>query len=110
MDHRNTDRDLGMGAISKRDFLNGAAMTAGAAAWLLNIERAQGAAQDAPGYYPPALTSMRGSHDGSLEAAHSLRDGAFWKTAGNPRDTHETYDLVVVGGGISGLTAAHFFR
>ena len=27
-----------------------------------------------------------------------------------PEDTHETYDLIVVGAGISGLAAAHFYR
>ena len=53
---------------------------------------------------------MRGSHPGSFEAAHSLRDGNFWDHAGKPVDTGETYDLVIVGGGISGLSAAHFFR
>src|SRR5439155_26010155 len=30
--------------------------------------------------------------------------------AGKPVDTGETYDLVVVGGGISGLAAAYFYR
>ena len=49
---------------------------------------------------------MRGSHDGSYDYAHTLRDGNFWKSARDPRDTGETYDLVVVGGGISGLAAA----
>ncbi len=34
----------------------------------------------------------------------------FWKTAGTPIETGETYDLVVVGGGISGLAAAYFYR
>ncbi len=64
----------------------------------------------AGGRYPPALTGLRGSHDGSWEVAHSLRDGTFWAKAGAPRDTGETYDLVVVGAGLSGLSAAHFFR
>src|SRR5207237_706193 len=71
---------------------------------------AAGFAQNARGYYPPALTGMRGSHDGSYDASHALRDGRFWRTAGQPIDTRETYDLVVVGGGISGLAAAHFYR
>src|SRR4051812_24873300 len=39
-----------------------------------------------------------------------MRDGTFWEKAGPPADSGETYDLVVVGGGISGLAAAHFFR
>jgi spermidine dehydrogenase len=53
---------------------------------------------------------MRGSHDGSFEVAHTLRDGSFWATAGSPMDTGERYDLVVVGAGISGLAAAWYFR
>jgi spermidine dehydrogenase len=65
------------------------------------------AGQDGPGYYPPLLTGMRGSHPGSFEAAHALRDGA---QAPHGEDTGESYDLVVVGAGISGLAAAHFFR
>ena len=62
------------------------------------------------GYYPPALTGMRGSHDGSFDVSHALRDGRFWARAGNPVVTGESYDLVVVGGGISGLAAAYFYR
>ena len=61
-------------------------------------------------YYPPALTGMRGSHPGSFDAAHALRDGTFWDSIGKPEDTGEVYDLIVVGGGISGLAAAHFYR
>jgi len=56
------------------------------------------------------LTGLRASHPGSFDAAHSLRDGTFWQPAGTPVDTRESYNLVVVGGGISGLSAAHFFR
>ncbi len=58
--------------------------------------------------YPPALTGMRGQHDGSFETAHALRDGnapAFDKLP-----VEERYDLVVVGAGISGLAAAYFYR
>jgi spermidine dehydrogenase len=65
------------------------------------------ATQDAATYYPPALTGMRGSQPGSFEAAHALRDG---RQVSGGTDTGESYDLVVVGGGISGLSAAYFFR
>jgi spermidine dehydrogenase len=109
------DRDLGMNRrIARRDFLNGVALTA-AGAWALPRWLEAGAPlpfapEKAPGYYPPALTGMRGSHDGSWETAHAMRDGEFWTQAGEPLATGESYDLVVVGGGISGLSAAHFFR
>jgi len=102
--------------ITRRDFLNGVAVTAGAALmpWDLSATTRAGQAavgpESSPNYYPPALTGMRGSHPGSFDVAHSLRDGTFWDSAGKPEDTGETYDLVVVGGGISGLAAAHFYR
>jgi len=99
--------------ITRRDFLNGAALTLGAAivpsSLFLACER-QIAPEQSAGYYPPALTGLRGSHPGSFETAHSLRDGRFWQHAGTVVDTGETYDLVVVGAGISGLSAAHFYR
>ncbi|MEZ5284036.1 MAG: twin-arginine translocation signal domain-containing protein [Vicinamibacterales bacterium] len=106
------DRRLGMDSrISRRDFLNGVAVGVGGA---MAAGFAPGTveaflAQDAAGY-PPALTGLRGSHAGSFEVLHRLRDGAFWTTAGTPVDTREEYDLVVVGAGISGLAAAHTYR
>ena len=108
------DRALGMGAaITRRDFLNGVAMTAGAAIiptemWAAAAADLEG--QDVPGYYPPGKAGLRGSHIGSFEAMHKVRDGAFWEDAPKAVDTGEAYDLAIVGGGISGLAAAHFFR
>ena len=112
------DKRLGMDRrISRRDFLNGVALTVGAAmvprsASSLAFELALGddAPEKGPGYYPPALTGLRGSYEGSYADVHALRDGRFWESAPSAADTGEEYDLVVVGGGISGLTAAHFFR
>jgi len=105
------DRELGEHrSIPRRDFLQGALVASGMVLGgpLLRAYAADAAAQDQAGYYPPALTGMRGSHPGSFEAAHALRDGA-----GVPRDlidTGESYDLLVVGAGISGLSAAQFYR
>jgi len=107
------DKDLGISQkITRRDFLNGVALTLGAAITpspLFAFDEQTNPEKSAK-YYPPALTGLRGSHPGSFDAAHSLRDGTFWNQAGKPTDIGETYDLVVVGGGISGLSAAHYFR
>ena len=64
----------------------------------------------AGGAYPPSLTGLRGSHPGSFEVAHQLaREGrSNWGPVGEP--DADTYDLVVVGGGVSGLAAAYFYR
>jgi len=112
------DKRLGMNRpITRRDFLNGVAVgTSGVVAESLlpaGAFAAPGparAAQDQPGYYPPALTGLRGSHVGSFEAAHSVRDGKFPAQGAKAVDSKEAYDLVVVGGGISGLAAAYFWR
>jgi spermidine dehydrogenase len=107
------DRELGMDrAITRRDFVQG--MAAGSAAAIAAPLLAgcgheaplPPAAQDLPGYYPPRLNGLRGSHPGSFEAAHVLRDGV---APGAATDLDEHYDLVVVGAGISGLSAAHFY-
>jgi len=100
------DRNLGMDrSITRRDFLNGVGVTVGGSLLSSPVARAMGLL--APDRYPPALTGLRGSHDGSWEVAHSMRDGQVWEDG---LDTGESYDLVVVGGGISGLAAAYFYR
>jgi len=117
MSKRN-DRELGMNRnITRRDFLNGVAVgTGGAMAGSLLPDFTWGAlagttaAQDQPGYNPPALTGLRGSHAGSFEAAHRVRDGESSAKNTSATDTTETYDLVIVGGGISGLAAAYCWR
>ena len=116
MSQENKDRQLGMHRkISRRDFLNGVSVTVGGSLlatnplWLeaFGVPQSPFAPEKDPSYYPPAKTGMRGSHDGSWEVAHSLRDGEQWP---NPVDDDESYDLIIVGAGMSGLAAAYFYR
>jgi spermidine dehydrogenase len=90
--------------ITRRDFLNGVGVTITGSLASASPFRVFGI-EESP-FYPPALTGLRGSHDGSWEVAHEMREGKTWDAA----DTGELYDLVVVGGGVSGLSAAYFFR
>src|SRR5438067_219171 len=92
-----------MRRISRRDFLNGVALTIAS-----GVTPAQQVAAD-PARYPPALTGLRGQHPGSFEVAHELAAaGRRYSVGGLP--VEENYDLAVVGGGISGLSAAWFYR
>src|ERR1700678_75189 len=118
MNDKDRDRELGMGReISRRDFLNGVSIAIGTSlvgpdpTWLeaFGVPQAPFAPEKNPNYYPPSKTGLRGSHDGSWEVAHQLRDGND-KDWAEPVDTGEAYDLVIVGGGISGLASAYFYR
>ena len=91
-----------MPGISRRDFLNGMALTIAP-----GLTPAAQLAAD-PARYPPALTGLRGQHPGSFEVAHEIARGPRWRIDAGAIE--ESYDLVVVGGGISGLAAAWFFR
>jgi spermidine dehydrogenase len=106
----NNDRSLGMNRdISRRDFVNGVAMAAGSLALPLSSLAVQTEySPGAPNPYPPARMGLRGSHPGSFEVAHALRETKSIDVSGADR-TGETYDLIVVGGGLSGLGAAHYF-
>jgi spermidine dehydrogenase len=93
-------------AWSRRDFIQGVAAATVVGSGLGSS--ASASPSDAP--YPPGLMGLRGAHPGSFEPAHALAMGgrAGWGPVSWPDD--EVYDLVVVGGGLSGLAAAWFFR
>lgn len=108
---KNKDKKLGMDRdITRRDFIHdlslaslGFALPVGMA-----VHAAPGTSAPPGADYPPVRTGMRGSHPGAFEVAHALaREG---KSFPAPLDLDQAYDLVVVGGGISGLAAAYYYR
>jgi spermidine dehydrogenase len=108
---KKSDRQLGMGReITRRDFvhdLSRASLGLTLSAGLLS-QACTGNPEPTGTSYPPTRTGMRGAHPGAFETAHALaREG---KRFPDPVDLDEAYDLVVVGGGISGLAAAYYYR
>lgn len=106
------ERTIGDDGVTRRDILHGAGalalagMATGAKAAPPPGLIAQ--ANEPGGYYPPLRQGMRGSHPGAFELAHALRDGeAVGQALAGPAE--ESYDLIIVGGGISGLAAAQFY-
>src|SRR6266481_3394204 len=94
--------------ITRRDFLGSTLLASGA--FLLNgltpAELLASAQDDWTGY--GGIGDYRASNGNTLavlEAGHKMRDGAYKSLLADPVDTGDTYDCVVVGGGISGIAA-----
>lgn len=110
------DQRLGMDRpITRRQFIEGAAASVATGALLAGCssgsDATTGAATTgttAAPADPTALTGMRGSTDASYAVMHAVRDRKF--DPGTVTATGEEYDLVVIGAGISGLTAAYLYR
>lgn len=114
---KRSDDELGMSAtITRRDLIHdaGIATLAMALGFTANVQASRSGpsvhagTSTAPESYPPVRTGLRGSHPGAFETAHALaREGREFP---QPLDIDESYDLIVVGAGISGLAAAHYYR
>ncbi len=124
-------RRLGLDApITRRDFVNGSLAGAGAAvlsATSSNVATALGTARPRPPSEPAAgapsaahdtFTGYGGVGDYAqangntwpvVQAAHRLRDGKYDSAALANAKPAGDFDLVVVGGGIAGLSAAYYF-
>jgi spermidine dehydrogenase len=108
-------RDLGMDRpIARRDFLNGVALAiAGTTA---AVEPAQAQAPANPpvdpeaASYPPVRAGLRGNYPAAVDIFDPIRNGQYAQFPVLDADIQEEYDLVIVGAGMSGLSAAHFWR
>ncbi|WOJ92663.1 FAD/NAD(P)-binding protein [Congregibacter variabilis] len=111
---KKSDHDLGMQtSITRRDLIHDAAIATLAAAFApaamaASVSGASSTSAPSASDYPPVRTGLRGSHPGAFEAAHAIaREGKGFPA---PKDTGESYDLVIVGAGISGLATAHYYQ
>jgi len=97
--------------ITRRDFLNGTLLASGAALVSAACPFQLMAAEDWNG--PAGLgdyADANGNTHQVMSDGHAIRDHAFDLAKAPIQDTGETYDCIIVGGGISGLSAALFFQ
>jgi spermidine dehydrogenase len=115
MESADVEDRLGMNRqIPRRDFLNGAVIGITGAFGALNGlagARPQRASEGVDaGNYPPLRSGLRGQFPASVEEFDKIRSGKYAGVSLHDAEISEDYDLVIVGGGISGLSAAYFYR
>jgi spermidine dehydrogenase len=94
--------------ITRRDFLNGVLLGSGSRL-LAQAPPADNPAWDGPGGVGDYASSP-GNPWRVMEAAHRIRDGQYAAEKLPAEDTRETFDLIIVGAGMSGLGAALYFQ
>ena len=97
--------------ITRRDFLNGVLLTGAGLVLRGEVPTTVSPADAFNGY--GGVGDYRRSNGNTYDvitAGHAMRDGNFERSIASAVDTGEMYDLVAVGGGLSGLAAAVFFQ
>src|SRR6516162_9979411 len=114
MGARDDYRDLGMGRqIARRDFLNGAALgITGGCAFLkrLSADATTRATPSSDANYPPLREGLRGQYPAAVEEFARIREGKYAAFPLSAESINDEFDLVIVGAGISGLSAAYFYQ
>ena len=119
------DKLLGLDAdITRRDFVGSALLGAGAgllyakAPGLLRNAEAQTLSTPLTGVGPDwtgpggigDYNKANGNTHEVVNDGHGIRNGVYEKAFGDAIDSGEVYDLVIVGGGFSGLSAAYAYH
>jgi len=101
-------RELGMNRpIARRDFLNGIAIGVTAGMSVLSGARAQSATAEDD---PPLRAGLRGNYPAAVAEFDPILQGKYAQSPVSNTGINEEYDLVIVGAGISGLSAAYLYR